>query len=77
VHAPESHRQIGRVVDLEPRLGQAARVGDAVGGPQVVSDVALAMVHAIACFKVRQTEAGQNVATANDEQPQVDDVKEE
>ena len=69
--------QVRRVVDLQPGLGQPARVGDAVGRSKIFADVGLSMIDAIAGLQIGQTVTCQHVASADRQQPKVDDVEQE
>jgi hypothetical protein len=66
-----------RVVDLEPWLGQAAGVAQRVRHLEPIADVARHLADRVAGLEVSQTEAGQDVRAADDEDRQVDEVEEE
>ena len=61
--AGQAARQRRRVVDLEPRLGDAARVPERVGHPDPVADVAVELADRVAGLEVGQAEAGRRCTT--------------
>ena len=75
--ARDRHRQARRVVDLEPRLRQPAGVAQGVRDPQLVADVALELADRVAGLEVGQPEPGQDIAAADDEEGQVEEVEQE
>ena len=66
-----------RVVDLEPELGDPARVAQRVGDPQLVADMAVELADGVPGFEVGQAQAHEHVRPADDEDGEIEQVEEE
>ena len=75
--AGQRHGQRGRVVDLQPELREPARAAQRVGRPELVADVRLELVHGVPGLEVGQADARDEVAPAQHEEAEVDEVEEE
>ena len=64
-------------MDLQPWLGDSARVPERVGDPDPVADVTRQLVDRVPGLQVGEPEPGEDVRASDDEHAEVDQVEEE